>query len=364
MLRYFIAHRILLGLVFILPAVCLGSGNKGPSHGVRWNNEPAEQSCVNPALFALMGMELPPSLKGEDSSKSRPDGLVKPRSHVTSDSHLTYKILNFDFSDYEGFSSETLQIFFKKTGESYVPAARITDGLRAISITNINDSLRTKTKKALINNPYLYSQNTNGSFTITGGMNNPSYKDRLLCEDDQGNRAYFYVKVIHHTGVTEELLNMPECSVELGSDCVKLNLPNLNKPPMFLSDHTIMDPRYVSAIRKSVEDGKIFVLKVKSDAGKEKRYKVLGYKNSAYIHWDGLLPKRFFWRNIELLMGFEDANHVQPEEEITIDLWQQNRVQYFRNRQISALIKFLSLGSSCVLLYYLFQDKIHEVLGK
>jgi len=242
-----------------------------------------------------------------------------------------YTVLSSWPDSYESKPSERLEIFFKKAGGNYVPAARITNGLRSVALTNISQLLRSKSKKKFTDNPHLYSRNKKGSFEIYGacvkdGKPDPDYKDRLLCEDNQGNKEFFYVKFIHHTGVTEGLLDMPECSVELGSDSVELSFDNSkghNNRNEIYPYQTIIDPEHVKTIRNCIEQGKIFVIDVQGIGNnKPAAYKVLGYKNNAYIHWDGWRPMHFFWnigKDLEL-SGFERAEDVRPEEKIELDL--------------------------------------------
>ena len=245
------------------------------------------------------------------------------------------------------FSSDTLEIFFKKKDNAYVFTARIINEKRKIPIKNIDQYNNFLNKSRFIGNS-VFSRDNQGAFVLFGS-NNPSYKYQIVCENDQKIKEAFYIKKIRFTGVTEPLLDMPECSVTLGSDSVELDFNNdagHNNRNEIFPHQTIIDPEHVKAIRNCIELGKIFVINAQGSTHtgiKETPYKVLGYKNNACIHWDGWWSIRLFWKCVgkdSELSGYEKAEDVKPEEEIKLDLNKDWNLLsgYSRNKRIRDLL--------------------------
>lgn len=211
-----------------------------------------------------------------------------------------------------------------------------------------------------------FERNKKGVFVVMGDRN-PKMGYRFPCKSEAGITKDFYVKYIDHTGVTEKLLDMPECYVTLGSDSVELSFDNKDDHHNSNENHqTIIDPDQVKAIHESIQTGKIFVINIEGNLTGITPYKVLQCKNSACIHWDGWWPIRLLSRYVKQLNGFDKAEDVTPEKEITINLSENKKHEpaYTKNQLIFRWIKGLSLVSSCAVLYYVLQDKIDEFLKK
>lgn len=266
----------------------------------------------------------------------------------------------------------TLQIFFKEKDEQdkkFVLAQRIVHSGGNVPLI-MDESYMLLDKSSLISRTAsgAFERNPKGVFIVMGDCN-PKMAYKFPCKSQEGISEDFYIKYIHHTGVTEKLLDMPECFVTLHSDSVQLDFDNSkghnNRNEIFVRQ-TIIDPDQVRTMREYIKSGHIFVINVESPANIHNQpasYKVLEYKNNAYIHWDGWWPIQFLWKYVTELKGFDNPADVEPEKEIKLDLnkdWQQI-AGYRRNKNIRDIF-FIIAGLYAT--YYIFQDKIDEVLGK
>ena len=217
-----------------------------------------------------------------------------------------------------------LQTFFAKEDNRYVHAARFITS-RGIK-KNIKDfAIYDTLSPVKLEESNSIKKHDNGLYVL---YEDPSSRQcwSFNCKDSKGNEEEVFVKRIHHTGTTEKLLDMPECSVTLHSDSVKLSLNDTNgryNSLNIFSHQTIIDPDQVKSIRECIKSGKIFVVNVEGNLRGVAPYKVLQCKNDTCIHWDGWWPIQFFWKcvgkNLEL-NGFDKAEDVKPEEEIQLDL--------------------------------------------
>lgn len=223
-----------------------------------------------------------------------------------------------------GFS--TLQVFFEKKGGQYIPAACIFDGLKRIRLKGMDLCQNMLQRTTSLNDSF--PCNEKGIFVFFGEYN-PLDAYAFHCTNDQDIKETFFVKYIHHMGVTKNLHDMPECSVELRSDSVELVFEKIKGDIPYLYQR-IINPDHVNRIRTCVESGKIFVINAQIGANTEKlSYKVCRYKNNAYIHWYGWHRIRFFFKCVGKdleLNGFDKVEDVKPEEEMDLDLgtnWDQ-----------------------------------------
>lgn len=254
---------------------------------------------------------------------------------LTSDYYATVNSIDCPMERTEkpanGFA--TFQVFFEKQDQQYIPAACILDGSKRIQLKNVDQHKKMLDRTSFLNSPNVFPRNEKGIFVVYGEYN-PLYAYGFRCINDKNIEETFFVKYFHHTGVTEKLRDMPECSVELRSDSVELVFDNskgrshCNMPYPY---QTIIDPDHVNRIRKCVELGKIFVINRQKTADDDEKesYKVCRYKNNAYIHWYGWQRIRFFrkcvGKDLEL-NGFDKVKDVKPEEEMDLDLrkdWDQ-----------------------------------------